>query len=689
LNNLFKLNLQFFGDQSGTADAADAAAADTSNTDTSSSSGDTGSTGDTSSSDTSAGGSSSGVDNSANERAYLSNLAQGQDGNAQWAQAQLSSMGYDPGTGTTGTTASQGGSLIDGMLSAIQNPTSQTTWNTPSGQQFQTPVYDGKSITTMSNLASSLGINYTKDPSTGALSVSGKTVNPVGYDQAGNPIVQVRQVLNAMGVPDQNINYDSKSGNVTYTAPQQSREQPQQRNPFQIPQTQPYQMQMPYIGQQPQMGQYVNNTPFQAPDLSAYYNNLMPVQQQFNPDWNTYYNQAHQQFDPTTNQSIQQLMSKMNTDITTSDEKMNTRGIFNSGLAQANEDLIRGDSSNAVAKVLATSQGNIAKVAQQLYKDSQTQWYQGNTVALQNNKIMLDQAMNQEKQAYTQWLGGQNLNLNQYKAALTAWDNAANMGLKQAQMSMDNSHFYDNLNQQAAHDNQTNAMDMYKQNNLSAYQQGTLQQGQTKIDQQNLLNAGYVKMPDGSLVMSEKATMDQKNYAMNMAKTLGYITNPDGSITQTEQARHDMSQDVLNQQKLTETVRHDKQLESIDFSKVAIEQGKLDEQVNNNVTKAKEFATTMKNNQLKEQVNALTKQMQDSNGNVNKLNSQKSNIMTQMATVQDANTKQFYQTQLDNLNQQIAAEMANLQNAQNGINQRLQLDSNDPSSQEANQNLGK
>lgn len=573
-------------------------------------------------------------------------------GQQSWAQSQLDSLGS--GTGTTGTTSDSSVSPLTNAVSNIASgggiPT--TTWNDGSGNTFKTSVdYNGHSIAPIGDLAMKIGFNYRTDPSTGAIILSnGKTINPVS-NGANGPSVQVRQLLNAFGVQDQNIVYDPKTGNVSYTAPNI----PDQGGGGAAPGMMPYMtQQMPFmnvlgqLGPQPQMRPI---TPFQAPDLSMYYNNLMPFQSQFTPDWNTFYQQAHAQFDPTTMQSMNQLMGKMNQDITSSDEKMNQRGIFNSGLAQANEDMIRGNSSNAIAKVLATSQSNIARVAQQLYKDAQTAWYQGNDLALRNNQLMLNQALEQEKQAYTQWLGGQNLNLNQYKAALSAWNDAATQGLKQAQMNMDAFKF----NNLSADQSANLAQKQFEFNNLSADQQANLSQKQfefNNLSADQKAQLAWKQYAFNNLSADQSATLAQKqmefnNLSAQQKADLAWKQYAFSNLSANQQAQNQIQQDSLklrlqdmmgylkdpNTGQMVPTLNMQKFNDTVQYQKDQLELAKQ----------------RVKDSQAKADLQSMTDQLNAAKAGIDAINNN-TNLQSQLSDPNSAasqNLKNFMNMQMD------------------------------------------
>lgn len=281
--------------------------------------------------------------------------------------------------------------------------------------------------------------------------------------------------------------------------------------------------------------------PFQTADLSNLQSQFMPYQQ-FNPNWDNYYNQAHSQLDPQYQAKYNDLMSKQATDLVRQDESMNRRGIFTSGLAEAAANDLRAKTTNAVANVFLQQQAAVNKMAQTLYQDAYKQYQSGNQMALKNNEYLMTQMMNQEKQAFTQWLGTQRLGLSQYQYAMTAWDKMATLIQNEAKQQQSADQF-----------TQKQFMDLYKQDNLSAEQQAALQKQYDQMGQewqkallpyQSPTAYQQGQLDQGQQKINEKAAMDQ---VTALLKQMG-IQIDQGKLA--EAIRHNQSTETLDQQKL-------------------------------------------------------------------------------------------------------------------------------------------
>jgi hypothetical protein len=463
---------------------------------------------------------------------------------------------------TTGnvTEAFQGNSMYDasGNLVGFDTRNGQTAYNTmqAGGQTLSLPVYQGHTVAPAGEIAKDLGVNYTVDQKTGQVTVNGKVINPVGVDASGTKIVNVRDFLHALGVTDDQIQWDPKTNQITYSMPQKPPES-QYQSPMQgIMSSMPQGYQSPMQGIMSSMPQMPQLQPYQPPDLSQFYNNLQPLQP-FNPDWNTYYQQAASQINPLTDNSISTLLNKQQMDITQADEGLNAKGIFNSGIAVQVENQIRANTNDQIAKVIMNANAQIAKVAQQLYTDAINQWYKGNSLAMQNNKLWLDMAMQQAKQSFDQWLQTQKLSMDQYSYALKAWDDVSQMALKDAQFqATDAFKRWDSLSQMALKDAQFQAqqgLDYAKLNQQIQYQNQDL-----ALKQEDLgLKLGQM-MGSYNGLPTLQAQQDAFDRAWRMSQMFGYLVDENGKPILDDKGNRITT---LDAQKLAETIRHNQQSE--------------------------------------------------------------------------------------------------------------------------------
>lgn len=370
------------------------------------------------------------------------------------ATSSTISTGNAP-TAPTAPTSSSGGMLPSQTLPGYSSAPTQTGQSftpdtsahvTVNGQDAGTQqVMQGRTFESVQNIAKQLNLPFSIDPKTGLATIGGKQFQTTMYKN-GSPMVGLRNVAEAHGY---DVSWDPKNSQVTVTKPQEA-----SMGMSQIPQ-------MPQV---PQLQQY------QQPDESQWYDNMMGYQQ-FQPDWNQYYSQAHGQLDPQYTSQYNNLMAKQGMDINKMDEGLNAKGIFNSGIAVAAENDLRAKTTNAVASVFMKEQGAIEKLAMNLYNEGYKQAKDGNDFALKNNQQMLSQAMNDKKMQFDQYIKTQNLTLSQYNYALKSWNDMSNMIMKNAQMQMQDQHFQQNL-----------GFNQFKFDNLSANQQVQAGQGQQKID---------------------------------------------------------------------------------------------------------------------------------------------------------------------------------------------------------------
>lgn len=450
--------------------------------------------------------------------------------------------------------------------------------------QSDVKVSQGQSYGSAQDIASSLGLQYKRDPQ-GNVTLNGTSFLPIGFDKNGNPMLNYRDVADAMGFK---VNYDDASKTISIskpvsttpnqtpggnlTDPRMAGAQPQMNQGY--PTQQGQNVVGGLMGQMPQQPQV---SPFQAPDLSGYQNQMMPYQN-FNADWNNYYNQAHGQLDPQYQTQYNNLMSKQTTDLTKMDESMNRRGIYTSGLAEAAANDLRAKTTNAVATVFGNQQAAINKMAQQLYTDAYKQYHDGNQMAMKNNEFMMTQMLNQEKQAFTQWLSTQQLGQSQFQYAINAWDKMASV-IQNGQKIDQTAFQFDNLsaNQTATLNMEAQKLQQQRDNALLPYQfetannaannqsqnwramlpyqlQTANNQASTQLEMWKML--GYIQNADGSLTPTQQTTSQNRDYALNFAKAMGYTVNADGSVTPTEQARHNMAQEQLTASGQTITANH-------------------------------------------------------------------------------------------------------------------------------------
>jgi G:T/U-mismatch repair DNA glycosylase len=281
----------------------------------------------------------------------------------------------------------------------VPNPTGQTDGsvhlNVNGTVGTDVPVFKGTSFESGSDLAKQLGLDYKADPTTGEITIGGTKVMPTSYDKQGNAMVGVRQVANALGYQ---IGYDDKSKTITVTGK---------------PTTPPG-----------GTGSGDVNQGWQAPDMSSMQGNMMPYGT-FNNDMSGYYTQAHNQLDAQYQQQKKALLDKQQTDITASDESMNKRGIYSSGVAQSVEDDLRTKTTQAVANVLSNQMAAVAKTAQGLYDTAYKQYLDGNKFALENNKSNVANILAVEKQSFNEYLATHKLSDAELKAANDEYDKQA------------------------------------------------------------------------------------------------------------------------------------------------------------------------------------------------------------------------------------------------------------------------
>lgn len=456
-----------------------------------------------------------------------------------WADQVRSAAGIDPndpffGNGSSLNSQGQAHVVVNGQKEPDMNITLGNTYDTGN------------------KIADLLGVSYSRNPQTGAAIIGGKEF-PVSFTKDGQAYVPARLVAETLGYK---VSYDPTTNTATITG---NRSNPLPPQP--IGQGQPT---MTDLGISPYMQQLIQSqpqqtpiTPYQAPDLSAWQNQLMGYQQ-FNPDWNNYYQQAHNQIDPLYQTQYNGLMSKQAADLRSSDESMNRRGIFTSGLAEAAANDLRAKTTDAVASVFNKQMSEIATTAQKLYNDAFSQWQKGNQFALDNNKNVMSNILNMEKQSFTEWLQGQKLDQTQYNYAVNAFDKMAALIQHDVQFNQNmawNQYKFENLSadQQANLQKSYDQMDQTWQKallpyqNMTQYQQGQLNQGQQKIDIQ-------------------QAAQQAANYFKQMG------INVDMAKLQ-EAIRHNQASESLQSQKLTaDTLKSQAQLqEKINYDMAMID----------------------------------------------------------------------------------------------------------------------
>lgn len=448
------------------------------------------------------------------------------------------------------------------------------------GQQEQNvPVYQGTSYDSAAKIAQELGVSYSVDPLTQMPVIGGKTFNAVTFDKAGNAQVPLKLVAESLGYK---ADWNPKTNTVTVTGGKQDQPQQDQQQSmgFQLPSFN--------AGNPNSLGNwtdYWNSMGVQQPQY-------MPIQSQFNPDWSTYYNQAHAQIDPLYQNQMNTLMGKQASDISGMDQKMNARGMFNSGIAQAAEDDLRAKTTNSVATLLTKQMSDIEKTAQTLFNQAYKQYSDGNTFALKYNQDQISNYMSQQKQIFSQWLSTQKLDLSQQQYALNAWDKMATLQLDQTKAMLP--YQYQTANNQANNaaslqramlpyqyqtvNNEANnaaslqralipysmgptPAQMLPYNEMTKYQQSQVDQGQQKIDLQSAAQqaANYFKQLGINVDMAklqeairhdqagEQNTADANR--IKMADIMG--VGPDGKTP------------TLNRLKLEQTIAHDKDLITI------------------------------------------------------------------------------------------------------------------------------
>lgn len=386
--------------------------------------------------------------------------------------------GYSPPPVVTGPTTqtTTDGTQQDGTLHLNVNGQAGT----------DVPVFKGSSFDSGSDLAKQLGLEYKADPKTGEITIGGTKVMPTGYDKQGNAIVGVRAVANALGYQ---IGYDDKSKTITITGK---------------PPTQPAQ-------------------PWQSPDVTGLGSQMMPYST-FNGDMNSYYTQAHNQLDAQYNQQKQDLLDKQNTDIKASDESMNRRGIYSSGVAQSVEDDLRTKTTAAVANVLAKQMAAVATTAQSLYNTAYKQYLDGNTFALKNNQAVITNMLNAEKQSFNEYIQTHKLSDAETNAANAEYDKQAALIQKDNQSKLP----YEFQTANNIADNQTKS-DIA----LLPYQQMTVYQQMTTQEKATMDAAMIAAKQQGLTIDSNKLAESIRHNTATETNTADHNT-----ATETETNRH-------------------------------------------------------------------------------------------------------------------------------------------------------
>ncbi|KIL38296.1 hypothetical protein SD70_27155 [Gordoniibacillus kamchatkensis] len=471
--------------------------------------------------------------------------------------AALIGATYDPSGTWTAAGSASGYDFLNNQGQAVSRDGSLHV--SVNGQpSADVPVYQGTAFGNLDEMSKRFGVNFNIDPN-GIVTVNGKVVKPIGYDSKGIPEVGLRDFAQAAGLK---VDYNDNGKTVTISGSTQPiNEAPNtgvgigdnQGSGQGAPGT----TQFPgggsygYGGDQgtgiqdpwAAWNSYISAHPLQQP-------NMIPIQQQFTPDWQSYYSQAHAQIDPLYQTQYNNLMSKQASDINAMDQKMNARGIFTSGIAQAAENDLRAKTSNSVASLFNKQMSDIEKTAQTLYNNAYKQYSQGNQFALKYNQDQLSNYLNQQKFIFSQWLQTQRLTLSQAQYALNAWDKQATMLWHNAQLDFEKYKF----NNLSDYQKQTLDFNKYKFSNLSADQIATLQQNGTKIfgvdangrpTLDALKAAGLTPVgvdANGNIKFVQTATASDadRKYALDLAKARGGWFDSDGNlIMPTEQAKHD------------------------------------------------------------------------------------------------------------------------------------------------------
>lgn len=130
-----------------------------------------------------------------------------------------------PAAYTTANSVPNKGELASAIPQNYTGDNGEATIHTPRGD-IKVPVFDGRSLAILRELANKTGISYMKDFSTNKILVNGTLITPVGKDAMGRSIVKVRDFLNAAGIPDKDIVYDPVSRNITYNNPESKTSDP-------------------------------------------------------------------------------------------------------------------------------------------------------------------------------------------------------------------------------------------------------------------------------------------------------------------------------------------------------------------------------------------------------------------------------------------------------------------------------
>lgn len=426
--------------------------------------------------------------------------------------------------------------------SVVPNPTGKTDGslhlNVNGATGTDVPVFKGTSFESGSDLAKQLGLDYKADPTTGEITIGGTKVMPTSYDKQGNAMVGVRQVANALGYQ---VGYDDKSKTITVTG----------KPPASTTGTG-----IDGVGDV--------NQGWQAPDMSGYQGNMMPYST-FNGDMNNYYTQAHAQLDAQYNQQKQALMDKQAADIKASDESMNKRGIYSSGVAQSVEDDLRTKTTQAVANVLSNQMAAVAKTAQGLYDTAYKQYQDGNTFALKNNQDNITNMLAVEKQSFNEYIQTHKLTDAEINAANAEFDKQAALIQKETQAELP----YNNVKADTIANNQTKediALLPYK--GMTAYQSMTTQEKATMDAAMIAAKAQGLTLDANKLAESIRHnTADETNTANGQA-----ITKDHNAATETETNRHNTADEAnaANKPASVVTVDPRKSVDNVTFYKSSL-----------------------------------------------------------------------------------------------------------------------
>jgi hypothetical protein len=529
--------------------------------------------------------------------------------------------------------------LAGTLTSMVSQPKTATTASTPTTQSMTPePLYKGPTINSLTGTAKTLGIQHNYDPSTGVFTAAGQKI-PVSSIKNGEPYGNVVHLAQAGGhdvakqpdgtvhvTPAQNSGLNTPSlpagmplgpgvyhGGVSMT-PYANSGLNTPSNPAGVP-LQSGGVNRPFhpvdpLGNVPVQNQSSGLSYLQQRHNTVYNNNglpagglpmgtqTQPTQTQgtaqvspdtsagpsgvpqppaftpiptFTPDYsqwqsiNPFSYDVQAAFQNALNMYMPQYQQQMATEDSRINEMMNSRGLFNSGIAQAAVNdanaKIYGQLYNAINKYLTQDraqaykewqgQANLTEKQNEFFINQQVNAYKANVQAMYDNGQLSEKQyndyMNAIDNAATQALNVAKFNQSSLQAAgyvqlpdgsivPTAQASQADRKLTDSELNSiglaygPDGQLHPTLAAQQFNEKTLEAMGLVQGPDGKLHPTLQSQQLTAKI----LESMGYAQDPTtGKLVPTLAATQDARNYALNLAKVTGYVVNPDGSLTPT------------------------------------------------------------------------------------------------------------------------------------------------------------